>query len=75
MVGGGGGGASLATMVGARLTPATPRCRQLRASEPGERLFLSVGVLHPQLGPYFSAVLDARVSKQPHLPNETASLR
>lgn len=48
---------------------------QLRATEPGERLFLSVGCSHPEHGDYFLATFDARPSSQPHLPNETASLR
>lgn len=46
----------------------------IRASRPGEQLFVSVGATHPQLGRFFIATLDAAVSNAPHLPNETASL-
>jgi hypothetical protein len=48
--------------------------RRIRATEPGERLFLSVACCHPQLGDFFLATFDARLSAQPHAPNETASL-
>jgi DUF1365 family protein len=51
-----------------------PACRRLKATEPGERLFLSVGCSHPEMGDFFLATFDARLSSQPHLPNETASL-
>lgn len=48
--------------------------RRIKATEPRERLFLSVGCSHPEYGDFFLATFDARVSSQPHLPNETASL-
>lgn len=47
---------------------------RIKATEPRERLFLSVGCSHPEYGDFFLATFDARVSSQPHLPNETASL-
>ncbi|KAL4448927.1 hypothetical protein ABPG77_007644 [Micractinium sp. CCAP 211/92] len=47
---------------------------RIKATEPGERLFLSVGCTHPDYGDFFLATFDARLSAQPHLPNETASL-
>lgn len=49
--------------------------RRLRATAPGDRLFLSVGCTHPEYGDFFLATFDARPSAHPHLPNETASLR
>jgi len=49
-------------------------CRRIKATEPGERLFLSVGCTHPDYGDFFLATFDARISSRPHLPNETASL-
>lgn len=55
--------------------PLLPLRRRLRATAPGERLFLSVGCSHPELGDFFLATFDARLSAAPHLPNETASLR
>lgn len=47
---------------------------RIKATEPRERLFLSVGCSHPEHGDFFLASFDARISSQPHLPNETASL-
>lgn len=59
-----------------RCTPdlSLPCSRRIKATEPGERLFLSVGCTHPEYGDFFLATFDARLSAQPHLPNETASL-
>ncbi len=54
--------------------PLNIRARRIKATEPGERLFLSVGCTHPDYGDFFLATFDARLSAQPHLPNETASL-
>lgn len=42
---------------------------------PDERLHLSVGVTHPELGDFFSAVLTGRVAEHPHLNNEQAGWR
>jgi hypothetical protein len=47
---------------------------RIKASDPRERLFLSVACSHPELGDFFRATFDARLSSAPHLPNETASL-
>lgn len=55
--------------------PLHPCRRRLRATAPGDRLFLSVACSHPELGDFFLATFDARLSQAPHLPNETASLR
>ena len=60
----------------ATIPTAFRRRRTLKASEPGERLTLSVAASHPELGDFFLASLSARVdAAAPAAPSERAGLR